>query len=187
MFSKTVGNLMAIPFLTPEHCQQIIESSTDWIEGTVQKFSTPMTDREHRSVEIARSNLPEEFMEQVFQRVFRANRQNFRFHLEGYDINDLPRVFKYSAERKDHYVWHRDTLTIPSKESERKLSFSIQLSDPNSYQGGDLEFLPDMPGIYKRAQGSLLIFPSYLTHRVSAVTQGTRYVIVGWIHGPMFK
>jgi PKHD-type hydroxylase len=99
----------------------------------------------------------------------------------------LPRVFKYSAERKDHYVWHRDTLSIPSKESERKLSFSIQLSDPNSYQGGDLEFLPDMPGIYKKAQGSLLIFPSYLTHRVSAVTQGTRYVIVGWIHGPMFK
>lgn len=187
MLSKTGNHLIVEPIFTPQQCEEIIALSGDWIEGTVQKFSTPMTDREHRSVEISKKNLPEELLERIFEKVFYINRHTFRYHLEGYEIHDLPRIFRYSDNRNDHYVWHRDTLSIPAKGSERKLSFSIQLSDPGSYVGGDLEFLPELTSPFKRNQGNILIFPSYLTHRITPMTEGVRYVIVGWIHGPEFR
>jgi PKHD-type hydroxylase len=185
--SKLGSNLLVEPMFTVDQCNEIISTSGNWVEGTVQKFNTSMTDQKHRSVEISKKNLPEEVLEYIFEKIFHINKFSFRYHLEGYEPHDLPRVFKYSADRGDHYVWHRDTLSVPNKDSERKLSFSIQLSDPNSYKGGDLEFMPDMPGIFKRAQGNICIFPSFLTHRVSPMTEGVRHVIVGWIHGPGFK
>lgn len=187
MFSKTSSHLIVEPFFTPDECQSIINTGGDWIEGTVQKFNTALTDREHRSVEVSKKNLPEELLETIFEKIFYINRHTFRYHLEGYEIHDLPRIFRYSADRSDHYVWHRDTLSIPAKASERKLSFSIQLTDPNTYKGGNLEFMPEMPGIFTRPQGYGCLFPSYLTHRVSPMTEGVRYAIVGWIHGPEFK
>lgn len=187
MFSKTSNHLLVEPFFNPAECQAIINMGGDWVEGTVQKFNSSMTDRTHRSVEISKKNLSEEILEYIFEKIFYINRRSFRYHLEGYEIHDLPRIFKYSASRKDHYVWHRDTLQVPDKQSERKLSFSIQLSDPNSYIGGDLEFIPEMPGIYTRGQGFCAMFPSFLTHRVTPITDGDRYAVVGWIHGPGFK
>ena len=77
----------------------------------------------------------------------------------------------------------------------RKLSMTLNLSDPNDYEGGYLMFdlgehQPDsknnkMEEIKKR--GSLIIFPSFLYHQVSPVTKGTRHSLVCWILGAPFK
>jgi len=70
--------------------------------------------------------------------------------------------------------------------SNRKLSMSVQLPDGMDYEGGDLEFL-----VFKekapRGQGDLIVFPSYLMHRVSALTRGTRFRRVSWVHGKPFS
>lgn len=70
----------------------------------------------------------------------------------------------------------------------RKLSFVLQLSDPKDYTGGDLELLfgnePTKPA---KEQGYVTVFPSYVLHRVTPVTKGTRYSLVAWITGPSFK
>lgn len=70
----------------------------------------------------------------------------------------------------------------------RKLSVTIQLSDENTYQGGDLELLfQDKPIKMKRQQGRLVIFPSFVLHRVTPVTHGERNSLVAWVTGNNFK
>ena len=51
-----------------------------------------------------------------------------------------------------------------------------------------LEIRPDsnvqaMP----RGQGTAVIFPSFVLHRVTPVTQGTRWSLTLWSHGPAFR
>lgn len=70
----------------------------------------------------------------------------------------------------------------------RKLSFTVQLSDPKDYKGGDLcLYLGDEPEVMKKDRGFVALFPSYTLHEVTPVTKGTRYSLVSWITGKPFK
>ena len=70
----------------------------------------------------------------------------------------------------------------------RKLSFSLQLSDPEDYNGGDLViYNGNKPVKTKRQRGYMLVFPSFSVHEVTKLTKGTRYSLVGWIAGENFK
>lgn len=73
----------------------------------------------------------------------------------------------------------------------RKLSFTIQLSKPDSYEGGDLVLhsgreLDLETRTTMREFGCLTVFPSWLLHEVTPVTVGTRRSLVGWVVGPDF-
>ncbi len=62
------------------------------------------------------------------------------------------------------------------------LSFTLFLSDPESYEGGELVI--DLPGgeqTAKPAAGDLILYPSGAIHRVNPVTRGTRLAAIGWI------
>jgi len=96
------------------------------------------------------------------------------------------------------YDWHIDQHPYPYKEGRfkgmtRKLSFTLQLTDENDYEGGDFELrepgsidnvVERVAGI--RARGSVIIFPSFVIHRVTPVTKGVRRSLVSWINGPPF-
>jgi PKHD-type hydroxylase len=74
----------------------------------------------------------------------------------------------------------------------RKLSFSIQLSDPASYEGGDLEFNTGEPWsdeyrLQIRNQGTLISWPGFVLHGVTPVTRGVRRSLVGFCVGPDFQ
>jgi len=70
----------------------------------------------------------------------------------------------------------------------RKLSFTLQLSDPKDYSGGELCLHYDpKPKVMKKEQGHVVVFPSYTLHEVRPITQGTRYSLVSWITGKPFK
>jgi predicted 2-oxoglutarate/Fe(II)-dependent dioxygenase YbiX len=70
----------------------------------------------------------------------------------------------------------------------RKLSFTVQLSEPEDYKGGDLcLYLGDKAEVMKKEQGFVALFPSYVLHEVKPVTSGTRYSLVSWITGKPFK
>ncbi|WP_036484830.1 Fe2+-dependent dioxygenase [Myxosarcina sp. GI1] len=63
------------------------------------------------------------------------------------------------------------------------LSFTLFLSSPTDYQGGELvieEAQDDRS--YKLDTNSVIIYPSTTLHRVNPVTEGTRLVVVGWVH-----
>lgn len=96
---------------------------------------------------------------------------------------------EYDAEYRGKYDWHHDVNWQNEKNFDRKLSVVVQLSNPDTYKGGNFEFseveTPNLKDWSK--QGSILVFPSYLTHRVTEVTEGKRYSLVSWVRGPRWK
>ena len=79
--------------------------------------------------------------------------------------------------------------------SRRKLSMVIQLTDPTEYEGGSLELdTKQIGGKDKQPNadnlkqlGTTIIFPSFLRHRVTPVTEGKRYSLVCWYEGSPFR
>lgn len=130
-----------------------------------------------------------EKMEWLFKKIRSAidhvNNAYFRYNIVFLES------FQYSIYNiGDHYDYHRDTHShgVNSLYEQRKLSFTIQLSDSDEYKGGDLEFFhPSNPVLSNRNKGSMTVFPSFHYHRVTPVTQGKRLALVGWIVGPDFQ
>lgn len=106
---------------------------------------------------------------------------DYKFELNGF--HEGFQVAEYSAPG-GHYMWHNDIGT--GKFSTRKLSMTVQLSDVGDYEGGDLEFA-DAEAPAPKEIGSLIVFPSYLDHRVKPVTAGLRKSLVSWVSGPAFR
>ena len=71
----------------------------------------------------------------------------------------------------------------------RKLSFTLQLSHPDDYEGGNVQFIDENGDNYvaPRQRGSIVLFDSRTQHRVVKVKKGVRKSIVGWVLGPRWK
>jgi PKHD-type hydroxylase len=70
----------------------------------------------------------------------------------------------------------------------RKLSFSVQLTEEESYEGGSLWlFNSKDPDVAPKDIGTMTIFPSWTLHEVTPLKKGKRYSLVGWVNGPRFK
>ena len=95
---------------------------------------------------------------------------------------------KHKDDRDGHYDWHWDMLT-PAPGVPRKLSMCLMLGDPAEFEGGDLEVMAGSaaPVTLEQRQGRAWFFPSYILHRVTPVTQGTRRSMVVWAGGPSFR
>tara|TARA_R110000824_G_scaffold6208_4_gene28663 strand:- start:3303 stop:3878 length:576 start_codon:yes stop_codon:yes gene_type:complete len=147
---------------------------------------SPVLEKEVRTSEI-RFVDDEHCSNLIWQYVQRANATHYGFDIEdGFPIQ----YTTYKGSDKGHYHWHQDTDMITDNYEDRKLSVVIQLSDPEKYKGGDFEFeingeTVNLPGFRKK--GSILVFPSFLRHRVKNVTKGKRNSLVSWISGPNFK
>jgi len=112
------------------------------------------------------------------------NSQFYGFDLHGL-CEDL-QFTEYYASEKGHYDWHQDCG--PNTSSPRKMSIVIQLSDPADYDGGDLQLLSSRePTSVDKKLGLAAVFPSFMLHRVTPVTRGTRRSLVAWIAGPKFR
>ena len=109
-------------------------------------------------------------------------------------------------KHNQYYDWHCDSWDKPyekegpEKGMIRKLSVTCQLTDSSEYSGGELQFDtrsydPHMRDEYKHVitskeilpKGSIVVFPSFIWHRVQPVTRGTRYSLVIWNLGYPFK
>jgi PKHD-type hydroxylase len=115
--------------------------------------------------------------------VTEANRSLWNFELIG--IFDDLQYTVYNAGG-GHYDWHMDIGS--GVFSRRKVSITLQLSEPDEYEGGDFEFLigKDVTKL-PRKKGCAIIFPSFFLHRVSPVTKGVRKSLVLWISGQPYR
>jgi PKHD-type hydroxylase len=129
---------------------------------------------------------PVDKMDWVFRRVtditLNLNERFFKFDLFG--INEGFQFTNYEAP-SGKYGKHVDrSMNI----SVRKLSISIQLTNPEEYEGGELYLYDDDKGtLMDKTQGTLIIFPSYVLHEVMPVTKGERNSLVTWVTGKQFK
>lgn len=110
------------------------------------------------------------------------------FHTTLYKKADI-QFTEYHATEGGHYSWHHDIDWSRNDGLDRKLSVTVQLSDPSEYEGGNFSFSevenPDTE--QSKAKGTVLIFPSYLQHAVSPVTSGVRKSLVAWFEGPKWR
>ena len=117
--------------------------------------------------------------------VRQLNGQFFNFDISGF-IEDF-QYTTYYGDKKGHYDWHID-MGNKSSTSPRKLSLVMQLSDPDEYEGGELQLMNSAtPITVEKKKGFIVVFPSYMLHKVTPVTAGTRESLVIWIAGPPFK
>ena len=141
-----------------------------------------------------------------------ANRNNFLYDISFIESESM-QFARYGVG--EYYHWHSDTSipvqykpqiqisatdsttddnylrerTAIKNELVRKISFSLQLSDPDDYEGGNIQFIDESNKNYiaPRQKGSLIIFDSRTKHRVCKVRSGVRKSIVGWVVGPRWK
>lgn len=116
--------------------------------------------------------------------VQQVNALNWQVDLTDYQ--DMFHYIRYQAPT-GHFEWHADDGDH-WRRANRKLSFTLILSDPDEYEGGDFEFFDGGPQQVKaRNAGDVIVFKSTLQHRVTPVTKGVRHSLVGWASGPKWK
>ena len=121
-------------------------------------------------------------LEQIVQQL---NNQYYKYEIYK-ELREPLQYTVYDSSRGGHYNWHVD-LGKDSIEP-RKISLSLQLSDPSRYEGCNLVLeAGDGPYIAERARGTLIAFPSYVLHRVSPIESGVRKSLVVWVNGPAFR
>ena len=124
----------------------------------------------------------------IWHYIMKANRENFLYDLECIDGESI----QYTQYQEGQfYKWHNDAgiSNMHDDDMVRKLSFVLQLSDPDDYEGGNLQLLDEagLPYIAPRKKGTIILFDSRTQHRVLKVTKGCRRSIVGWTVGPRWK
>lgn len=112
-----------------------------------------------------------------------CNRLFFCVDIAGVETN--VQLARYDGAERGFYGWHTDFAGVRPL---RKLSISIQLSTSDDYEGGDLELMYGTePQKLDRTRGAFIVFPSFMLHRVTPVTRGTRWSLVSWILGPRWR
>ena len=171
------------PCFTEEEAKLIIQAADkNMADGTVSG--------KHGDASIRRSQVHwldrKEFAwayERMWAIAVELNKNFFGFQIEKFE--GRLQVARYPADQEGFYTWHMDN---GEKTPGRKISLSVQLSSPQDYEGGELEFFytNNVKHVIK-TQGSVIAFPSFVMHRVTPVTQGVRYSMVAWVTGPRWS
>jgi PKHD-type hydroxylase len=143
----------------------------------------------------------------IWHYIQRTNRENFCYDLTAIDGENI-QYTQYGAGQ--FYDWHidsgidvaykpqqivasanniyQDVITLQG-EYVRKLSFTLQLSGPEDYTGGEVQFMDHGRKTYfaPKQRGTLVMFDSRTPHRVRKVKSGMRKSLVGWVVGPRWK
>lgn len=117
--------------------------------------------------------------------VLQANKEIFQFDIQT--ITDNLHYVIYPTDG-GHLDWHMDIGQ--GKVNNRKLACTVQLSDPNDYEGGDFQvWYGGHKGFITlpREKGDVLIFPTFYLHRVTPITKGERRALVFWTGGEPFR
>jgi PKHD-type hydroxylase len=173
---------------TVEECELIknIGNKLELTDGNIFDNDSSTFNKTIRSSKINNLNSSKEENAWIFKKctdlVTTINSEFWNFDLEY--ISNLQ--YTVYGSLGDHYDFHIDTL--PSNPQYRKLSFTILLDDPADFTGGNLEIIDSVTPVNTNAkQGTIIFFPSFMMHRVTPITSGTRRSLVGWVCGPQFR
>jgi PKHD-type hydroxylase len=175
--------------LTDVECDAIIHRAESYADqsATVGFDTNSRDDQSYRSSSIRwfDPHRERDVVDRVMQFVHASNRSNFGVDIVApYEVQ----FTEYHGTQQGKYDWHQDVWLESPRPFDRKLSVVVQLSAPEDYEGGQFEFFGlQQPGATFAARGSLLVFPSFLQHRVLPVTGGARRSLVTWVEGPHWR
>lgn len=197
--------------LSNEFCDRLIKHAKDkqehlGITGGYNKPPESLSKKELKEVKKKRHSnvvwMDDPWIYETIQPFIHSANKNAGWNFE-WDWSETCQFTKY--KKGQYYDWHSDSYEIPFNSPHlpqvhnkiRKLSVTCSLSDPKDYKGGELEFNFNNPERSKKIniqkcteispRGSIVVFPSFVWHRVCPVTTGTRYSLVIWNLGYPFK
>jgi len=138
----------------------------------------------YRSCEIHYPPLDTVLGDVAYEIITEINRNYYQYDLTNdYELQ----LIKYFIGGR--YEWHCDYGVSAKKNVYRKLSMTIQLSDPSEYEGGELEIIDysNRTQVVPKDKGMFVVFDSRVPHRVNPVTKGKRLALVGWANGPKLR
>ena len=164
-------------------CDEIIKNHSDFSTANLQDGSV-ISDVRKSGICWIREPF---YKNLVFDIITRTNRDSgLNFQLER--LEDL-QLTRYVAP-DGHYDFHTDDDGHSREnidDSMRKISMSCLLTDSSEFEGGDFQLQTSAtPYNIKLEKGDIVMFPSYVLHRVSPVTKGVRHSLVAWAHGSAF-
>ncbi len=136
---------------------------------------------------VERNSETEKFYRRMEEAVLELNARYFRFDLWG--LTNFQYAL-YGGPEGGHFDWHKDygrDPTDPSREP-RKLTLSLQLSNPSDYEGCELQVRAgNQIDVAPKVRGTLVAFPANILHQVTPIGSGTRKALVLWAVGPEFR
>jgi len=177
------------PVFTPKQCQMVINKGMSLKK---EPASVGMGAKPHGGVDTEKrittiswipfKDMPEMYRD-IASTMLKANNNHFGF--EGMQLTEPAQFTHYPTG--GFYEWHMDNdIQGKFQQPVRKISMTLLLSDPSTFEGGELEIMSKGKKV-KLKQGHAIFFASWLQHRVKPVTQGERKSLVMWFGGPSFK
>ena len=177
------------PIFSPKQCQMVIDKGMSLKKEKAQVGMGQRPDGGYdpkkRITTISWIPFKEmtEMYKQIESEMLRANNNHFGF--EGMQLSEPAQFTHYLTG--GFYAWHMDNDVLGKHQPPvRKISMTLLLSDPTTFEGGELEFM-SKGKTAKLKQGQAIFFSSWLQHRVKPVIRGERYSLVMWFGGPSFK
>lgn len=203
---KILDRISFLKIFTPDECAKIIDTALNtWnekeskLQQTIdgKKEENFVEDLDYRNTTLFSPSKPDDWLVSTILgniKAFNDGAQGYHFDISG--MIESPNMMRYSAPdvspngKPGKYDWHMD-IGVGLAPSMRKLSYTILLN-AGEYEGGELAFhigrsMEPHPGQNSvDSIGNMILFPSYMVHRVLEVTKGIRYALVGWVHGNSF-
>lgn len=167
--------------------QEVLGATGNIKEKDLQKDNHLVEEnKKHRNSYI--TWLDEQWIYNEIQPFIQEANINAKWNFE-WDWTEPAQFTRYKLNQ--YYNWHVDQDIEPDDNGKiRKLSCTVQLSHPEEYEGGDLQFQTphgEFTANEIKPKGSICVFPSFVTHRVTPVTSGIRQSLVMWNRGKPFR
>ncbi len=176
------------PIFTPKQCQLVIDKGMSLKKEEAKVgIGGPEGGLDTKKRITTISWIPFKDMPEMYKDIeatmLKANGNHFGF--DGMRLTEVAQFTHYLEG--GFYDWHMDN-DVQGKHQQpvRKISMTLLLSDPSTFEGGELEFM-SKGKTAKLKQGQAIFFASWLQHRVKPVTKGERKSLVMWFGGPSFK
>jgi len=179
---------------TKSQCDKIVETiqKRPHKDAQIGVNGTVVADSSFRKSKIRFVNKGDAELGYMFDELWKnaivANNDWFNFHISKLDYLQFA---EYESANRGEYKTHHDVFYMNNDPVyHRKLSCIVQLSDPKTYKGGDLELMevdthPNKEEM--RQQGTVIFFPSFVRHAALPVTEGKRHSIAAWFDGPKWR
>jgi len=173
-----------LDYVDSSFCQKVFDlrNEINPVVGQVQKSNSTLKEKviSIRNVDVYPIHEDYSWVDEYILNLIIMYNQEYNYDLSG--IFERPQLLKYTAPSAG-YDWHVDMGNGDA--STRKLGFSILLND--DFEGG--EFLVFNNGIQtiNLEMNQILLFPSFLPHKVNPLTHGERWALVCWVHGKCFR
>mgnify|MGYP003627933204 FL=1 len=176
------------PIFSPKQCQMVIDKGMSLKKEQAKVgMNRPEGGLDTKKRITSISWIPFKDMPEMYRDIeatmLKANNNHFGF--DGLKLTEPAQFTHYHTG--GFYDWHMDNDVAGKHEPPiRKISMTLLLSDPSTFEGGELEFMSKGKSA-KLKQGQAIFFASWLQHRVKPVTRGERKSLVMWFGGPPFK